>query len=63
MCVLNILRHVRLFHHHIRIKILYHVTLHTAGEILRSHIKGNPALIVTNDCVAPFYLLASRNIY
>jgi len=27
-----------------------------AGEILRSHVKGNRALIITNDLIAPLYL-------
>ena len=28
----------------------------TAGKILRSHVEGNRALIVTNDRLAPLYL-------
>lgn len=28
----------------------------TAGKILRSHVQGNRALIVTNDRLAPLYL-------
>jgi len=28
----------------------------TAGKMLRSHIKGNRALLVTNDRISPFFL-------
>ncbi len=27
-----------------------------AGEMIRSHIKGNRALLITNDRIAPFLL-------
>ena len=30
--------------------------LSIAGKMLRSHIKGNRALLVTNDLLAPIYL-------
>jgi 3-dehydroquinate synthase len=34
----------------------FFLTISTAGKLLRSHVKGNKALLVTNDLVAPLYL-------
>ena len=36
--------------------ILIYVIGSTAGKILRSHVKGNRAFLITNDLLAPMYL-------